>query len=127
MRQRDQIGVIDRSILLDPMPSISLFGISRQRILRWVLMEQARRKVLSNARDRKLLQGLLRAMRMEAGLLQTDVAHKLKQHQSFVSKYESGERRLDILQLRSICDVLGVSLLDFVKRLERTLKRSDCS
>ena len=90
-------------------------------------MEQARRKVLSNARDRKLLQGLLRAMRIEAGLLQTDVAHKLKQHQSFVSKYESGERRLDILQLRSICDVLGVSLVDFVKRLERTLSRSDCS
>jgi transcriptional regulator with XRE-family HTH domain len=45
----------------------------------------------------------------------------LGQPQSFVSKYESGERRLDVLELRQVCAVVGVSLADFVRRLERAL------
>jgi transcriptional regulator with XRE-family HTH domain len=57
-------------------------------------------------------------MRLDAGLRQADLAEKLRQPQSFVSRYESGERRLDILELRQICVVLGVSLAEFVRRLE---------
>ena len=68
------------------------------------------------------LQSLLRLVRSEAGLTQTDVAQRLHQPQSFVSKYESGERRLDILELREVCDALGTSLAEFVKRLEAMLK-----
>jgi transcriptional regulator with XRE-family HTH domain len=34
--------------------------------------------------------------------------------QSFVSKYESGERRLDLIELQQVCDALGVDLLVFV-------------
>jgi len=61
---------------------------------------------------------LLRRMRLDAGLRQADLARKLGQPQSFVSKYESGERRIDVLELRQICMVLGVSLSEFVRRLE---------
>lgn len=57
-------------------------------------------------------------------LTQADLAKKLKQPQSFVSKYESGERRLDILELRSICTVLEISLADFVKKLEDKLNET---
>ena len=64
---------------------------------------------------------LLRLIRTEAGLTQTDVAQSLRQPQSFVSKYESGERRLDVLELREVCLVAGISLADFVKRLEQAL------
>jgi transcriptional regulator with XRE-family HTH domain len=70
------------------------------------------------------LQSLLRQIRTEAGLTQTDVAQRLGQPQSFVSKYESGERRLDILELREVCAVIGVTLADFVRRLDqRNLSR----
>jgi transcriptional regulator with XRE-family HTH domain len=73
-----------------------------------------------SAEDR--LQLLLRQMRTEAGLTQTEVAQRLGQPQSFVSKYESGERRLDVLELREVCAVVGVDLADFVERLEQALR-----
>lgn len=68
------------------------------------------------------LLSLLRLVRTEAGLTQTDVAQRLKQPQSFVSKYESGERRLDILELREVCEVIGLPLPEFIKRLEQSLR-----
>lgn len=61
---------------------------------------------------------LVRQMRIDAGLRQADLADRLGEPQSFVSRYESGERRLDVLELRKICRVLGVQLVDFIKRLE---------
>lgn len=67
------------------------------------------------------LQALLRQMRTDAGLTQTDVAQRLGQPQSFVSKYESGERRLDILELREVCRAIGIPLPEFVRRLEQAL------
>ena len=68
------------------------------------------------------LQAVLRQVRLGAGLRQSDLAAKLGQPQSFVSKYESGERRLDLLELRQICRAVGISLADFVERFERALK-----
>ena len=67
-------------------------------------------------RRRKVLWSLLRQVRFEAG------AAKLGVPQSFVSNYESGERRLDILELREVCGVLGTTLPNFVKMLEEQLK-----
>ena len=52
-----------------------------------------------------------------------DVAAKLGKPQSFVSNYESGERRLDLLELQMVCEVLGVGLVDFTKRYEAASKR----
>lgn len=56
---------------------------------------------------RKLRQSLMDA-RIESGLTQTQVAVKLKRPQSFVSKYESGERQLDAVEFAKVCQVLGV-------------------
>lgn len=70
------------------------------------------------AADRKRLPALLRQIRLEAGLRQIDVAQRLGQPQSFVSKYESGERRLDLFELRQVCAAVGISLTDFVHRFE---------
>ena len=75
-----------------------------------------------SASDQKKLLSLLREVRVEAGLNQTDLAARLERPQSFVSKYETGERRLDILELRAVCAAVGVGLDDFVKRLERSLR-----
>ena len=49
---------------------------------------------------------LLIIARETAGLTQSDVASRLARPQSFVSKYESGERRLDVLEFLQICQVL---------------------
>lgn len=64
---------------------------------------------------------LLKEARERAGLTQVDLAKKLRQSQSYVSKTERGDRRLDIIQLRTICRTLGLSLTEFVHRLEREL------
>jgi transcriptional regulator with XRE-family HTH domain len=72
----------------------------------------------ADARRRRLT-ALLRDARQTAGLRQADVAARLGQPQSYVSKYESGERRLDIIELQATLDVLGVSLADFSRRLEQ--------
>lgn len=60
---------------------------------------------------------LLRQLRLEAGLTQVQVAERLNVPQSFVSKYESGERRLDIIELRHVADAIGTTLDTVVARL----------
>jgi transcriptional regulator with XRE-family HTH domain len=67
------------------------------------------------------LLALLRESRQVANLSQIQLAALLGQSQSFVSKMEIGERRLDLIQLRTICNVLGTSLPDFVQKLEQRL------
>jgi transcriptional regulator with XRE-family HTH domain len=68
-----------------------------------------------------LLQRLLKDIRVEAGLRQSDLAERLNEPQSFVSKYENGERRIDVLELRAICKATGISLTEFFRRLEKVL------
>lgn len=77
-------------------------------------------KSLSSTESEKLA-ALLRSVRSEATLTQAEVAERLKLPQSFVSKYESGERRLDLIELRQICIALGISLGDFVRRFEKEI------
>jgi transcriptional regulator with XRE-family HTH domain len=72
--------------------------------------------------QRNRLVSLLREMRVEAGLTQTDLAARAGKDQAFVSRYESGQRRLDVLELREICQAIGITLGEFVKRLEKALK-----
>lgn len=69
----------------------------------------------------KLLIALLREMRIKAGLTQSELATRIGKDQTFVSKYESGERRLDVLELREICQAIGISLEGFVRKLEKAL------
>jgi len=75
------------------------------------------RKSIHSARQRELT-ALLRSLRDEAGLNQTELAGRLGKPQSFVSKYEAGERRLDVIELEQICIALGLTLGEFVKQYE---------
>jgi transcriptional regulator with XRE-family HTH domain len=72
--------------------------------------------------QRKRLIALLREMRVESGLTQTELAARIDKDQTYVSKYESGERRLDVLEVREICQAIGTTLEEFVRKLEKTLK-----
>jgi len=62
------------------------------------------------------LAALLRQIRLDAGLTQSQLAEKIAQTQSYVSKYENGEQRLDLMELESICKATGISLQYFVER-----------
>ena len=62
---------------------------------------------------------LLRRLRQDAGLTQVEVAERLDEPQSFVSKYESGERRLDVIETRHIAEALGTTLAEVVARLDQ--------
>jgi transcriptional regulator with XRE-family HTH domain len=72
--------------------------------------------------DQRHLIKLLKQVRLGAGLRQADLAKLLNKPQSFVSKYESGERRVDLLEIRQICAVVGISITEFVDRLEGMLE-----
>lgn len=76
-------------------------------------------KAEERLRRKNVLLALLRDVRKEAGLRQTDLAEKLDKPQSYVSKYESGERRLDLLELEEVCQAIGVRLKVFVERFEK--------
>ncbi len=79
-----------------------------------------RKSIFTSQQDR--LQKLLRQVRAEAGLTQMGLAKRLRQPQSFVSKYESGERRLDLIELRQICKAVGLTLSDFIRRFEDSVQ-----
>ena len=64
---------------------------------------------------------LLRTARESKGLTQTEVAERLGQTQSFVSKVERGERRLDIVELRAFCSAIDLNFTTFVGRIEKAL------
>jgi transcriptional regulator with XRE-family HTH domain len=73
-------------------------------------------------RRRKLLLALLRQIRVECGLRQVDIAKLMRKPQSFVSNYESGERRLDLLELHQLCDAVGLPLVEFVQRFDQAVR-----
>jgi transcriptional regulator with XRE-family HTH domain len=59
----------------------------------------------------------LAAERKQAGMTQDVVARKLSKPQSYVAKYERGERRLDIVELMEISAAIGFDPVRFVERL----------
>ena len=50
-------------------------------------------------------------------MTQSEVAKRLKRPQSYVSKYESGERRLDVIEFLTVARVLKVLPADVLKQL----------
>lgn len=64
---------------------------------------------------------LMTEARARAGLTQQDVADKLKKPQSFVAKYEGGERRLDVLEFVAVAGALGVDPIRLLRSLLRRL------
>ncbi len=57
----------------------------------------------------------LQKARIEAGLKQIDVAKKLKRPQSYISRVESGEYRLDILEVKRFAKLYGKSVEELIR------------
>ena len=73
--------------------------------------------------EHDVLLSILKRHRVEAGLTQAECSKALGRPQSFMSDIETGSRRLDIVQLRDLCKVLGVGLAELVAEFEKSLSK----
>lgn len=67
-----------------------------------------------HSKEYKVVLERMRKARLEAGLTQVQVAKKLGHHQSYVSKIESGERRVDVVELNKFAKLYGKSVNYFL-------------
>jgi transcriptional regulator with XRE-family HTH domain len=72
-------------------------------------------------REYKVFCGLLRECREKGGVTQAELAKRLDETQSEISKFERGERRMDLVQLREWCRATGTKLSDFARAFEEAL------
>lgn len=72
-------------------------------------------------KERVLLRQELRRLRLESGLTQADLADRLSKPQSYVSKLESGDRSLDVIEVRQLCLACGVGFERLIRRFEKIL------
>ncbi len=63
----------------------------------------------------------LRDSRQHVGLTQEQLAVRLNQTQSFISKCERGDRRIDVIELRAFCLALEIPLEKFISQLEEII------
>ncbi len=75
------------------------------------------KSVFTDRYDR-LREGLIEARRNQ-NLTQAQVAQSLKKPQSYVSKYELGERRLDVIEFLDVARVLEINVCEFLRQLEK--------
>ncbi len=66
----------------------------------------------------ELLQKKLVEARQSKGLTQTEIAARLGKPQSFVSKYESGERRLDVVEFLEVCQALSIEHNSILNKID---------
>lgn len=67
--------------------------------------------------DYKFLLACLIEARLDAGLRQIDIAERLSKPQSYVSKYEQGERRIDVLEFIAFTKAISIDPLWLLKKI----------
>jgi len=68
------------------------------------------------SKDHKFVVEQLKKARIEAGLDQEKAAELLKKTQSYISKVESGQRRIDIVQLKEFAKIYKKKINFFIKK-----------
>lgn len=76
-----------------------------------------------NPKEYKPIGSALAAARVASGLTQTVVARRLRKPQSFVSDYELGKRRVDLVEFLRIAEVVGADPVRLLGRIVATRKR----
>lgn len=77
-----------------------------------------------NSKEHEILLEMLYQLRVASGLRQSDLADLLKVPQSFVSKIEGGERRIDLIELRAILKCFKTDIKEFVTEFENKINAS---
>ena len=68
------------------------------------------------------MRALLRELRVGAHVKQAELSQALGKPQPYISAIETGHRRVDLIEIRDICKVLGIALPDFVAAFEKALR-----
>jgi len=69
----------------------------------------------------KIFCDLIIGFRQQQAMTQMQLAEKLRRPQSFVSKYENGERRIDLVEFLEIAEALKIDPLEFIRVFQATL------
>ena len=81
-------------------------------------------KTIYTQQHQRLCELLIEA-RKKADLTQAEVAERLGKPQSFVAKYEGGERRLDVVEFLAVTAAIGVDPVRILRDLNNDLR--ECS
>jgi len=110
-----------KSAPLPPIAIIVYFGLFQTGLYheRNSIVQHMQKSIVS--RDYRAFLRLFRETRKNAKLTQRDVAERIGQTQSFISKCERGERRIDIVELRTFCKAFGISFTKFAQRFDTLL------
>ena len=79
-------------------------------------------KTIYSKENRRLIR-LLRQKREDLDITQLQLASILDKDQTFISKIENSERRIDVIELRTICIALKISFTDFIIEFEHQLEK----
>jgi DNA-binding XRE family transcriptional regulator len=74
-----------------------------------------------HSKEYKVLTGLLIAARKRADLTQQEVAERLGRPQSFITKVEKGERRIDVVELLVICKALRTDAVEILREVRGSI------
>lgn len=69
----------------------------------------------------------LREARERAGFTQREVAARLGKPQSYIHKWEVGERQLNVIDLRNLCEALEISFIEFLQELDDELRHEQAT
>ncbi len=72
--------------------------------------------------EQKKIGKILRDARLKSGKTQKEISSLLNRHQSYVSKYESGEKRLDLLEAIKICRAIETDISVFIELVDNITK-----
>jgi transcriptional regulator with XRE-family HTH domain len=78
------------------------------------------------SQDYEIFRRCMIAARKEAKLTQQTLAKSLNKPQSFVAKYENGERRLDVIEFLLVTRVIGVDPCDILRKVEQEISEASC-
>src|SRR5437588_278252 len=100
---------------------MQLLHTSRRDIALLVGVRPTMDKTVHSPQYQCFLRELRRAREM-AGLTQSEVAERLSEPQSWVSRVESGETRMHLIEFRAYCQAIGVNPVEFMETLESALQ-----